>query len=150
MEPKRETTSQEPGPFGKTDLDTHWLEYFEYFNRGMFFEGHEVLEAIWLPARDGPDGDFYKGLIQLAGAFVHVQKRRRGPAAALFRLASANLGKYPPLHHDLNINSVLRLIRGWLGRVQEPAFPGAADGWGSASNWELPRFVFRDGCFGCE
>ena len=69
--------------FQGQDLDAHYLGYFACFNRQLFFEAHEVLEQIWLPQRHGPNGAFYKGLIQLAGAFVHLQKNRSGPAAAL-------------------------------------------------------------------
>src|SRR2546423_13704317 len=75
--------------------DPHCLGYFECFNRGLFYEAHDVLEELWLGVRKGPDDAFYKALIQLAGAFVHLQKKRLGPAAALFKLAHANLQKYP-------------------------------------------------------
>ena len=72
-------------------LDAHYLGYFHCFNRGLFYEAHDVLEELWLPERTGPNGAFYKGLIQLAGAFVHLQKNRLRPAAALFKLAATNL-----------------------------------------------------------
>jgi len=77
------------------DLPAHYLGYFECFNRGLFYEAHDVLEELWLANRGAPSDAFYKGLIQFAGAFVHIQKNRRGPAQALFKLARANLGKYP-------------------------------------------------------
>ena len=99
-------------------LDAHYLGYFECFNQGLFFEAHEVLEHLWLADRSGPDGDFYKGLIQLAGAFVHLQKDRPRPAAALFKLARSNLRKYPPLHDHLDVTVVLRLIESWLGNLE--------------------------------
>ena len=89
------------------------------FNQRKFFEAHEVLEHIWLKDRHGPDGAFYKGLIQLAGAFVHLQKNRPQPAAALFKLALANLEKYPPIHEHLNLQSTGELIRQWLARLEQ-------------------------------
>src|SRR5271156_1990851 len=85
------------------DLDAHYLGYFECFNRGMYYDAHDVLEKLWLPDRDGPNGAFYKGLIQLAGAFVHLQKNRLRPAAALFKLARANLKKFPDFHEQLDV-----------------------------------------------
>src|ERR1035441_10730308 len=85
------------------NYDPGYLSYFECFNRQRFFEAHEVLEALWLPQRQGPNGLFYKGLIQLAGAFVHWQKNRPGPAEALLGLARANLRKYPAIHQGLNV-----------------------------------------------
>lgn len=105
-------------PFQGRELDAHYLGYFNLFNRQLFYEAHDVLEELWLADRRGPDGDFYKGLIQLAGAFVHVQKNRPGPACALLRLARANLGKYPPVHNELAIAEILSLITNWAGRLE--------------------------------
>jgi predicted metal-dependent hydrolase len=98
--------------------DPRYVEYFERFNQQRFFEAHEVLEALWLPQRQGPNGLFYKGLIQLAGAFVHWQKNRPGPAAALLGLAHANLGKYPAIHDGLNVAGTLAIVEEWLRRLQ--------------------------------
>jgi predicted metal-dependent hydrolase len=96
--------------------DSHYLSYFECFNRQQFFEAHEALEALWLPQRKGPNGPFYQGLIQMAGAFVHLQKNRLGPAVALFRLAQANLREYPVTHEGLAVDDVLAMIEEWLCR----------------------------------
>jgi len=102
----------------KPVYDPHYLGYFECFNRQHFFEAHDVLEALWLPQRQGPNGDFYKGLIQLAGAFVHLQKNRLGPAAALLKLAQSNLQKYPATHDGLAVSAVLAVIDEWLGQLR--------------------------------
>jgi predicted metal-dependent hydrolase len=99
--------------------DAHYLGYFQCFNHQLFYEAHDVLEELWLPQRHGPNGRFFKGLIQLAGAFVHLQKNRPGPSAALFRLAEANLREYPSPHEALDVVSVLGLIADWLRRLQE-------------------------------
>ena len=109
---------------GDGDHDPRYLGYFECFNRRRFFEAHEVLENLWLPQRQGPNGAFYKGLIQLAGAFVHWQKNRPRPAVALFELAQANLRKYPPTHEGLNVTDVLTAINEWLRQLMAAA-PGA-------------------------
>jgi len=104
--------------------DPGYVSYFECFNRQQFFEAHEELEALWLPQRQGPNGAFYKGLIQLAGAFVHLQKKRLGPAAALFELARANLQKYPANHEGLAVDGVLAMIEEWR-RKSNSADPAA-------------------------
>jgi hypothetical protein len=103
--------------FQGQELDAHYLGYFDCFNRQLFYEAHEVLEVLWLADRRGADGDFFKGLIQLAGAFVHIQKNRRGPAAALFRLARANLEKYAPRHGRLDLLATLALMDDWSRRL---------------------------------
>jgi predicted metal-dependent hydrolase len=103
-------------------LPAHYLGYFECFNRQLFYEAHDVLEELWLPVRHSDDGKFYQGLIQLAGAFVHLQKERLRPAAALFEKARANLAKYPALHHSLDVQKTLELINLWSGRLRAPEF----------------------------
>jgi uncharacterized protein len=104
------------------DLDAHYLGYFECFNRQLYYEAHDVLEELWLAQRRGPNDAFYKGLIQLAGAFVHLQKNRLRPAAALFKLAEANLKSYPALHESLDLESVLALIRASLHSLESSRF----------------------------
>ena len=97
----------------------HYLGYFECFNRELYFEAHDVLEELWLQDRQSSDYSYFKGLIQLAGAFVHLQKNRLRPAAALFRLARDNLLKYPSPHHDLNLEKVLEMIESWLKPLED-------------------------------
>ena len=108
--------------FQEQELDAHYLGYFDCFNRQLYFEAHDVLEALWLPDRQGPNGSFYKGLIQLAGAFVHLQKNRLRPSAALLKLAQANLEKYPARHERLNLATVQLLIAGWLAQLEKGGF----------------------------
>ena len=104
--------------FQGRELAAHYFGFFACFNDQLFYEAHDVLEELWLPDRHGPNGDFYKGLIQLAGAFVHLQKERLKPAAALFKLARTNFAKYPATHERLDVAAVLRLIEVWLGWLE--------------------------------
>jgi predicted metal-dependent hydrolase len=104
--------------FRGQEHNAYYLGYFDCFNRQLFYEAHDVLEELWLADRHGPDGDYYKGLIQLAGAFVHIQKNRSGPARALFRLAENNLGKYPEFHHQLDLALVQQIISHWSAKVE--------------------------------
>src|SRR2546423_13918772 len=94
-----------PGRF-----DPHYHGFFECFNRGEFYEAHDALEQLWLDDKAGPNGKFYKGLIQLAGAFVHLQKRRLRPASALFKLAQGNFESYGNSYHGLEMGRVRELI----------------------------------------
>jgi predicted metal-dependent hydrolase len=110
--------------FRGRDLDPHYLGYFECFNRGLFYEAHDVLEELWLADRQGPNYAFYKGLIQFAGAFVHLQKNRLRPAAALFKLARANLQQFRNVHERLDVASLLSEIERWLQRLEASSFQG--------------------------
>src|SRR5207247_11016885 len=72
-------------------------------NEKRYYEAHDVLEQISLKTTTtSDDAQYFKGLIQAAGAFVHLQKqfeypthpkhgRRLAPAVRLFRLAEKNL-----------------------------------------------------------
>ena len=122
MSQKRDKIAAAVAEFQGRELDAHYLGYFECFNRQLFYEAHEVLEVRWLAERRGPKGPFYKGLIQLAGAFVHLQKSRLGPAAALFNLAHSNLEKYPSPHERLDVSYVLKIIAQWLCRLESAQF----------------------------
>lgn len=126
-------------PFQGQELDAHYLGYFDCFNRQLFYEAHDVLEDLWLPDRHGPNGSFYKGLIQLAGAFVHLQKNRLRPAAALFKLAQANLEKYPRIHEHLDLIVVLALILDWLQRLESSGFTANPLNAQSAPKLELQK-----------
>lgn len=103
-------------------VDPHYAGYFHCFNHQLFYEAHDVLENLWLADRHGANGAFYKGLIQLAGAFVHLQKNRLRPAAALLKLARANLEKYPGQHDRLNLITVHALIEHWLRELESKNF----------------------------
>ncbi len=104
------------------EMNAYYLGYFECFNRGYFFEAHDVLEELWLAqGKTGPNYAFYKGLIQFAGAFVHLQKGRLGPAGALFKLTRANLLQYPSPHERLDLDLLLGLIGEWLGHLDGAA-----------------------------
>lgn len=103
-------------------LDPHYAGWFACFNRGAYFEAHDVLEALWLRQRNGPEDRFYKGLIQLAGAFVHLQKSRLRPADALFGLAETHLRPYAPRHQRLDVDRVLHLIATWREALSAQGF----------------------------
>jgi predicted metal-dependent hydrolase len=119
---KHERIAELARQFSADGADPRYAGYFALFNAQKFYEAHDILEDLWLPDRRGANGDFYKGLIQLAGAFVHLQKQRLRPSAALFKLAQANLEKYPPVHERLNLAEVQQLIVRWLGQLEQQEF----------------------------
>jgi predicted metal-dependent hydrolase len=97
-------------------LDPCYQGYFTCFNEQRYYEAHDVLEHLWLQGRD-ENYAFFKGLIQVAGAFVHLQKqylrpehpkdgRRLRPAVRLFHLAAANLEPYGRAHLQLDLEEV--------------------------------------------
>lgn len=95
--------------------------FLQCWNQQRYYEAHDVLEQLWLNS-DTNDDQFFKGLIQAAGAFVHLQKnfehpthakhsRRLQPAVRLFRLAERNLSIFAPKHYGLDVAAVCELLR---------------------------------------
>ncbi|MDB6150064.1 MAG: hypothetical protein JWQ44_1512 [Chthoniobacter sp.] len=102
-------------------LDPHYQGYFTLFNAQQYYEAHDVLEDLWLRTTD-ENYRFFKGLIQLAGAFVHLQKqfehpthakhgRRLRPAVRLFDLSAANLAPFRPQHLQFDVAEACELCR---------------------------------------
>ncbi len=122
MSKKHERITELAAQFSGDGVDPRYAGYFVLFNRQEFYGAHDVLEDLWLADKHGPNGNFYKGLIQLAGAFVHLQKNRLCPSAALFKLVRTNLEKYPRRHEQLDLAAVLALIADWLQRLEQNEF----------------------------
>lgn len=100
-------------------LDPRYQGFFTCFNAGQYYEAHDVLENLWLERRD-ENCLFFKGLIQVAGAYVHLQKqfhhpthhkhgRRLRPAVRLFHLGAKNLATYAPRHLQLDVAALIWL-----------------------------------------
>jgi len=103
-------------------LDPHYLGFFECFNRQQFYEAHDVLEELWLDCRGGTLDEFYKALIQLAGAFVHLQKERLQASGKLFRLCRGYFTKYPRTTESLDLSKIDSLINDWLTWLEADSY----------------------------
>jgi len=115
-----------------SDHDPYYVGYFVCFNQQQYYEAHDVLEHLWLNS-EGPSYQFFKGLIQLAGAFVHLRKqylrpedpidgRRIYPACRLFKLAQKNLEPYTPRFLDLELHSAIDLCSQSILRIEASNF----------------------------
>ena len=112
---------------GEVATHPYYLAFFRCWNEQRYYEAHDVLEQLWLETKS-PDADFFKGLIQAAGAFVHLQKRfehpshakhgrRLPPAVRLFRLAQRNLASFSPSHHSLDVEGLCRLLNRYADQI---------------------------------
>jgi len=102
---------------GSTAIADHpyYRAFFQCWNEQRYYEAHDVLEQVWLkPTTTPEDAQYFKGLIQAAGAFVHLQKqfehpthpkhgRRLAPAVRLFRLAEKNLAPMGAQRHAFDL-----------------------------------------------
>jgi hypothetical protein len=129
----------------------------DQMNSGQYFDCHETLEEIW-QEEQGPVRDLYKGLIQVAAAFVHVGRNNHFGAN---RLLTTALGYLAPYRGDgamgFDVGRICREAEAALatvdslgkGRVDEldrglapyyefdaAAVPGEAQRWGA---WGFDR-----------
>jgi uncharacterized protein len=101
--------------------------FFRCWNDQRYYEAHDVLEQLWLK-NASDDANFFKGLIQAAGAFVHLKKhyehpshakhsKRLAPAVRLFRIAEKNLSPFMPRHHGLDVTPFCELLRKYSDQI---------------------------------
>ena len=113
-------------------LDPCYEGYFVCFNSQRYYEAHDVLEHLWLQTSDANHA-FHKGLIQFAGAFVHLQKQfqrphhpkdstRARPAVRLFQLAARNLAPYRPIHLHLDVDRVWTMSNTLADQIKATGF----------------------------
>ena len=117
-----------PGP----PLDPHYLAWFAHFNACEYYEAHEVLEVLWLRTPGG-DRNFFKGLIQVAAAFVHLRKQlerpehatdstRLRPAARLFLTGKNHIAPYGPAHLGLDVAGLCALCESLARGIEQSGF----------------------------
>jgi len=113
----------------RTEIPRHpfYRAFFQCWNEQRYYEAHDVLEQLWLKT-ESSEADFFKGLIQAAGAFVHLQKRfehpthakhskRLPPAVRLLRLAERNLSLFAPRHYGLDVAAFCQLLHECADRI---------------------------------
>ena len=123
-----------PAESETTDVAQHpcYRGFFQCWNEQRYYEAHDVLEHLWLKTTSG-DADYFKGLIQAAGGFVHLQKhfehpahpkhgRRLGPAVRLFRLAEKNLTPFGPIRYGFDVAGLLGLLQRNANAIESSEF----------------------------
>ncbi|MFT5291191.1 MAG: putative metal-dependent hydrolase [Planctomycetota bacterium] len=76
------------------------------FNQGQYLAAHEVLDDLWEETQ-GPEADFYKGLIQASIAMHHMQGDNSQGALKLERGTRRLLAPYLPVHRGLDLSGLL-------------------------------------------
>lgn len=112
--------------------DPRYTGWFTCFNAGEYYEAHDILEHLWLRTRDA-DHAFFKGLIQVAGAFVHLRKHferpwhpkdanRLRPASRLLARGAEHLAPFRPAHLRLDVAAVCVLCEKVAAEIAASAF----------------------------
>ncbi len=90
----------------------------DLFNRGLYFEAHEVWEELWLTLEDDPKL-FVQGLIQVAAAGhkAFVQKQPSG-CVKLLTSALEKLDRAPPDFYGVETRRFLPAVHGMLDEAR--------------------------------
>lgn len=79
----------------------------EAFNRGDYFDCHEILEIAWRDERR-PCRALYQGILQLAIALYHGERRNFAGARKMLRHAQARLASLPAVCQGIDVAALLR------------------------------------------
>lgn len=89
------------------------------FGEGQFLAAHEVLDDLWEETQ-GPEADFYKGLIQASVGLHHLGEGNAEGARKLERGTRRLLAPFLPHHRGLDLARFLDDLRDTVRAV-----PGA-------------------------
>lgn len=84
-----------------------YYKFFEQFNKGEYYECHDLLEEIWM---EDKRNKFLQGMLQVAVAIYHFESGNIYGSRALFNSAYKYLQPYRPRSWDLNLEPVIKFI----------------------------------------
>jgi predicted metal-dependent hydrolase len=98
--------------------NTSYEKGVELFNRGEYFDAHEVWEDLWMECPSA-ERRFIQALIQAAVAIHHFERGNHAGAARLFKSGRAYMEPFRPDYRGLNVDSFWRQMEAHLA----PALP---------------------------
>lgn len=88
--------------------------FIRRFNRGHFWESHEVLEDAWRECGSA----FYHGLILYASAFVHLERNNAHGIRAQMEKARRALSDVPSPYLGVDVDGIRRHARSVVETVK--------------------------------
>ena len=101
-------------------LPPEYLKFLQLYDQRKYFEAHEALEVLWRREKNNAR-DFYRGLIQVAAACVHVRNRNLDGAKQLFQSATLCLQRYFPEFMSIDVGRLLNDLQHSL--LAETSYP---------------------------
>jgi len=104
-------------------MDLDWTqsdlaEGLRLYEAGKFFAAHESWENVWKSSPQ-PQKTFLQGLIQVAGAFHHLQRNNIRGATGLMRSALRRLEPCPSQFAGISVTTLRSEIHQWLRALEE-------------------------------
>lgn len=89
-------------PLDPGERDATLRAGIELFDAGRYLAAHELFEELW-EATEGPEHDFFKGLVQAAIALHHFEHGNLEGAAKLHAGLRRHLAGYLPAHAGVDV-----------------------------------------------
>lgn len=93
-DPEFQLSEQEAAVACRAALPALAVRGLELFNQGAYFEAHEELELAWR-AETAPVRELYRGILQVAVAYLHIQRGNYRGAVKMFLRSRTWLGPFP-------------------------------------------------------
>jgi len=107
----------------ESDFPLPLLRFVARFDRREYWLAHEELEELWQQDRR----DFFKGLIQIAAAHVHIERGNWRGARRLLRTGLEHIEGVPLRHQGFDVDAVRARAAAALRCVTELAEGGGGD-----------------------
>lgn len=96
--------------------DPRYLAGIVLFNRGDFFEAHEVWENLWMETH-GPEKPFVQGLIQAAVGLCHFCNGNVRGAAKLYKSSHDYMERFAPSFWGLDVPAFWQGMHGCFAEL---------------------------------
>lgn len=129
-------------------FETHeFNKGIDLFNRGHFFDAHEILEDVWRASpRDRPLRRHLQGMVQLAVAFHHVSTGNHLGASSVLHRALRNLTGADRSFPDLDLIRLRADLSLWQSHLNDDASPSGDEGMVRPAAPPLPKIFPRHPC----
>lgn len=111
MKPQAETA-------GSQTPEARFVHGIALFNRGEYFDAHEVWEDLWMECPSA-ERRYIQALIQAAVAIHHFERGNHTGAARLFHSGRAYMEPFRPAHRGLDVDAFWRQMERHLAPALE-------------------------------
>ena len=110
----------------ETRLPPLLLKGIDLFNRGDYYDCHEVLEQLWNEQQE-PEKQLTQALIQVAVATYHIQRSNFEGARKLYERGLRRLRPFVPTHAGIDVAALIKQCEHLQALAHSSTIPGAGD-----------------------
>ncbi|MEY3299743.1 MAG: hypothetical protein RLZZ597_3003 [Cyanobacteriota bacterium] len=109
-----------------TSVDVALHQGIDLFNRGAYYDCHDVLEALWMEANP-TDKPFYQGMLQIAVGLYHLANGNWRGATILLGEGVNRLRPFEPSYYGVAVADLVDNGWAWLMALQQVGEGQVAD-----------------------